>query len=169
MLALLNCYLGIALLRRSPADLPAGTSGLFVAVAFATTVYVLVGGIGGDVANALSRSTLDLALTAVLLALTLNVFGVPERFCQAFSAFCGSGAIINLAAMPLMWRLASLPEGVDPGAGYILPWLLLMGWMVAVQAQILRLTLQTTRAIALALASGYLVIAFIAFDIVFGA
>gem|GEM_PF-5818712 len=64
--------------------------------------------------------------------------------------------------------IGQLPEGVEPGGGYLLPWLLLMVWLVAVQAHILRLTLETSRGLSITLAIGYLFVAFVAFDLVFG-
>ncbi|MEM7377353.1 MAG: hypothetical protein AAF460_07595 [Pseudomonadota bacterium] len=75
--------------------------------------------------------------------------------------------MVNLAAAPLMWRLSQLPAGVEPGDGFMLPWTLLMGWLVAIQAHVLRATLECSRAFAIALAVGYLMVAFAVFDSVF--
>lgn len=167
MMFTLRRYLAIALMRESPANLPASSGDVVFSICFALASYVFVGSLGDESMDALNRGVIDLMLSAALVFLTLRVFEKGARFNQAFSAFCGSSGIVNLVAMPLMWRLANLPEGVDPGIGFALPWLLLMGWVVAVQAHILRATLECGRPLAVSLAMGYLVIALTVFDLIY--
>ncbi|MEM6984982.1 MAG: hypothetical protein AAF499_00455 [Pseudomonadota bacterium] len=167
MTEVLRRYIDIALLRGTPANLPAGTNALGFAVLFALASYVFVGSLDASFGSALNRGLVDLGLSAALLFFTLAAFARVPRFQQSFSALCGASGMVNLAAFPLMWRLSELPDGVEPGAGFLLPWTLLMVWLVAIQAHVLRSTLECRPALALALAVGYLVVAFAVFDILF--
>lgn len=167
VLEVLRRYVAIALLRGTPANLPGNLESVVLAAVFGLASYALVGSLDGTLGNALQRGLIDLILSATLLYATLVLFARQPRFPQSLSALCGAGGIINLVALPLMWRLSELPQGVTPGAGFLLPWTLLIGWSIAVQAHVLRTALDCRMALALALAVGYLFIALAVFDLLF--
>ncbi|MEM7377354.1 MAG: hypothetical protein AAF460_07600 [Pseudomonadota bacterium] len=84
MIRLWRQYFGIALLRGTPADLPAGSVAMWVAVVTALVSYVLVGSLDASFSLVLQRAVVDIALSAALLFGTLGVLSKPARFQQAF-------------------------------------------------------------------------------------
>ncbi len=122
-----------------PQDLPAGEKQLYTAISlnFVTYVLALVSftGVGG----AMLHAAIDLACTGLFLYLGLMFVGRLPRFEQAYGAICGAGAVLNLAAIPLL-QLTTVPEGGTPGSLAIFSRFLLLVWSLSLVGHVLRHT-----------------------------
>jgi len=122
-----------------PQDLPAGETQLYTALSLNFVTYVLAlisfTGFGGAVMHA----AIDLACTGLFLYLGLRIVGRLPRFEQAYGAICGAGAVLNLAAIPLL-QLTMVPEGGTPSSLAIFARFLLLVWSLSLVGHVLRHT-----------------------------
>src|SRR5690606_15422087 len=99
---LIGRFIDICLLRAGPQDLPASSVlrslALFAYVASGVMILLPSVSFGSAVAQAL----VDTLLLVVLLWAVLRWRGLPERFAQALTALAGTGALLGLAALPLV-------------------------------------------------------------------
>ncbi|PIE82863.1 MAG: hypothetical protein CSA09_04755 [Candidatus Contendobacter odensis] len=90
-----------------------------------------------SVQAALLQVTLDIALMGSVLYWALLLYRRPERFEQTFSALTGSGTLITLLALPLIYWSVHKATLND----MTLPLLLMLGlviWSIAIIAHIVR-------------------------------
>lgn len=162
MLALIQFFVDLCLLRRKPQDLPASP------VLFAAVLAVAVlGGLllsvtaGSGVVGALAQSLLDLLLLLGVLHLALKALDKQARYLQTATALLGADAVIGFVALvPVGLAAPAAGAGAEPGAELLLAGLMflaLVAWSVLVVGHILR------HALDLSLAQG-IVIA-VAFDV----
>lgn len=121
-----------------PQDLPAGPHQMIVGVVANLVTYItallIIYGSDGVVMHAL----LDIGATGLILYLALRLCGMLPRFEQAFGALCGASAILNLAAVPLLYSSQSVGEG-EAGAVSIGFYLVLV-WSFSLTAHVVRHT-----------------------------
>lgn len=155
-------FFNIAFLMGKPQDVPAGITPLRIGVvgAFVTYVLALVGLTG--VPKAVLTAALDLALLGLLIHIALTWFGRPERFIQAYAAFCGASMFINLAAMPIY---LSFSAGVDPAmvpaesrAMFDMANFVLMLWTIALLGHIVRHTFEVGIPLSILIAYAYVML-----------
>ncbi|MEM1091259.1 MAG: hypothetical protein AAGI67_12820 [Pseudomonadota bacterium] len=149
---LINGFVDICLLRRSPADLPA-SQGLAVVT---TGVYLLLDLIAGRIvspAHFPTQSLVSLLLSLLALTIILRLAGMGARFTQTWTAFTGCGALIYLVVLPLHLSIPHTTEAtpVDPLTG--IAFLFLLAWSFVVEAHIFRHALNVTFTAGFALAT----------------
>jgi hypothetical protein len=153
VLALLNYFWDLCLLRAKPQDAPASYMLLLLALLANLLAGVLVLGdaFGGPVPAFLAALADDLLLMGFLWVL-LTWRDRRSRFLQAMTALLGSGILLSLISFPLQLVAGtpSQPSAVAAWAGLSL--LLLLVWIHLVMGHILRYTLEVVLAAGILLA-----------------
>lgn len=128
----------IALLRRSPSDVPYSTTLLGVVVAVSAAASL-----GAAHMQALSPMAVLVILvyTAAFAHGVLQMKGLAHRFVQTATALFGTDALLTLIALPLL--NATVGAGGDVPPTLVLAYLGLLVWNVAIVAHILRHALDT--------------------------
>ncbi len=107
MLALIQFFFELALLRRGPQDLPSSSVLLVLVVLLSVTIGTLNGvQLFGGLGPALGANLLDLALSMALLAGLLMYRGRMARWLQTTTAFLGLG-VLGGGAMLIARALAT--------------------------------------------------------------
>lgn len=160
---LLHRFFDICLLRAGPQDLPASTVLLWLSLLAYFTVGMVMSVQNLDVAHATLLVALDSALLAALLFALLWSRNALDRYLQTLTALLGTGAILQLAAMPILsWQQQGLgDEGVSAGLmiSSLLLWIWLL-WDLIVVGHILRHTLSTRLPIGVLIGLAYLFISY---------
>lgn len=140
MSELFHKYWQLTLLNVTPQELPGHSLALWIsmAAAFVTGTAGLL--FAYSVTEAVIRSVLAIAVPGLLIYAMLGVKNLQARFQQAFSALCGSAAIIYLIALPLLPAFFSAAVGSPSGNLVVIMVLLLDFWTVLITAHILRHT-----------------------------
>ncbi len=154
VIALLNYFFELCLLRRKPQDLPASSAlfALILVVNLLVGVVMLQGRFGG-MAPALVVGLIDTLLLLGGLWLLLRWRGHPARLVQSATALIGSSVLLALVAIPLLSMVAPEPTA---GSGLAsLLYLLLMIWAHVVMGHILRHALDVPLGNGVALAIAF--------------
>ena len=157
MLALARPFVEMCLLRRAPQDLPASPVLLGVALAAHAGLGTLITALYYPFLTAVGVSVTGTLLLGLLAFGLLSVRGLVERFFQTYAAFAGTGAVLEVIALPLVALLeTNEPEGAASAAGVIftIPWLALLVWSWVVSGHILRhaLSVHITAGIGISMA-----------------
>jgi len=140
-----------------PQDLPAGENQLYTAIVLNMVTYVLAlisfVGIGGAILHA----AIDLACTGLFLYLGLMLVGRLPRFEQSYGALCGAGAILNLAAIPLL-QLTIAPETEFAQSLSTSARFLLLVWSLSLVGHVLRHTFSLNMYVSISIAVVYYVL-----------
>jgi hypothetical protein len=136
---LLKLFIDICRLQAKPQDVPASNALLLLTIALA-----LVSGMASisssvhGVIEIVAISLMDVALTLTLLYLFLNLTNLSSRLMQAATAMFGTGTVINLVSLPVMWMMNSSPE--NPGFQLLgaLFYFGLLIWSLVIMGHILR-------------------------------
>lgn len=161
MVALLNLFWDICLLRKRPQDVPASEDLLkltLLTYAGSGLLAILLSLQQAGVGTALLLTLADVALLAALTYAVLYMLGYLARFTQTLTALAGVGTLLQLIATPLgLWYQRSL---VADGAAAMpaLLWLLLLIWSIAVTAHILRHAFSVSYGFGVLYALGYLMV-----------
>ena len=155
MLQLFKSWLNICLLRTAPQDLPASGFLLGLTLSCYIGVSFLVSLQSYGFLPALLVAALDTGLLAVFALGLLYLQNKTARVNQTLSALAGSGTILGLFALPLVFFL-------DPGQTaeqipLLVPvfWLCLFFWSLVVVAHIMRHALSTSFAMGIAISVLY--------------
>lgn len=136
--ALLLRFVEICLLRAGPQDLPASMFLFWASLAGYLLSGYLIVSIIGSVASSINEVVVDAALLMLGLRLVLRFAQHDERFLQTAIASLGTGAVLQLVALPLnQWAVAG---NIDDQVA-VLPVLLVLStmiWSVLVFGHILR-------------------------------
>lgn len=152
---LLQRFIEICLLKAGPQDLP--SSGFLLILAL--LCYGLVG-IGlslnqATFATSLLMVLVDVMLLALMTYLLLWLRLLPQRFLQTLTALAGTGALLALAAWPLLlWQQQSAV-----GLASLLLWLWFF-WNLMVFGHIIRHALTTRLTIGVVMALLYMYLSF---------
>ncbi len=128
-----------------------------VALVGSLLAYLLI-----DLAQARSGSTwpgawtlalTDTAVTVVFAWTVLRLADKGPRLVQTLTALAGTGAILGLLGLPLVWQVARAQAAAAAPPSLSIGWLLLVIWSVAVQAHIFRHALSTRFGYGLLLAA----------------
>lgn len=145
MKLLLNRFLDICLLRAGPQDLPASTVLLILSLIIYTASGLLLSLLNANLARSLLIVIVDVLMLVGLAYLILWIRMLTKRYLQTLTALAGTGAILELTALPLLyWQNLS---ATTDGPGLFITSLLLWAWLiwnVIVVAHILRHTLSTS-------------------------
>ena len=156
MFHLIKMFWDICALKAAPQDLPASSflMGLMLLVYFVTGVVVAA--LQWPLSQAALAAFLDTVFVTVLCRVLLWTRQLSGRFVQTLTAMAGSGAVMTLIAVPLVWWQGFV--GVSDANAPTLPTWLLMIWMVwnvVVVGHILRHALSTILALGIGLAVVY--------------
>lgn len=155
------------LLKRAPQDDAFSPPALAVAV----TAYL-----GIDLLQALSSSAWHVAVAITLVdTLTMLLFtwavlqfaGKSVRLVQTLTALAGTGAMLGILGLPLVWQAVHAHQEGGPSAAVVSAWLVLLAWSVIVQAHIFRHALSTRFGYGLMLAGLHSVIAISLMEVFF--
>lgn len=137
-----------------PQDLPAGERQMYTAIAlnFVTYVLALLGFTGFS--SAMLHAAIDLACTGLFLYLGLLLVGRLPRFEQSFGAICGAGAVLNLAAIPLL-QLTVVPGAEVTSALSMFARFLLLVWSLSLVGHVLRFTFSLPMPVSIMIAVAY--------------
>lgn len=141
MLAIARSFVGMCLLRVAPQDLPASPVLLAIAIAAHAGLGTLISLLYYPPFTAVAVSATGTVLLGVLAYALLAARGFIERFAQTFTAFAGTGAVLEAVALPLVAMLEHSEPATNPsaaGAVLTIPWLLLLVWSWVVSGHILR-------------------------------
>ncbi|NEX16149.1 MAG: hypothetical protein C1943_05815 [Halochromatium sp.] len=162
MLAIINFFIDLALLRRAPQDLPASAALLLLVLAaglVAGLLLALTAGVG--LGSGLLQSLLDLGLMLGALSLALRLLERSQRFLQTATALLGVDTLITLMAL----LPVGLARPVDTESGLLalagLLFMLLVAWSVLATGHILRHAFGLTLMQGAAIAIGFDLLSFV--------
>lgn len=140
MLALIQSFIELCLLRRAPQDLPASDALFSMALAADLLVGLLLTVTGGlSFGAGLAQSVVDILFMLVLLNGALRLVKRTARFSQTATALLGSSAVLGLLAL---FPISLISPGEQTGQSAIaaLMFLVLVAWSILVSGHILRHT-----------------------------
>jgi len=155
------------LLRRAPQDDAFSRP----ALALALLAYMVV-----DLLQAFSSSAwavasaITLTDTLIMAGFTwavLQLAGKSPRLVQTLTALAGTGALLGIPGVPLVWHAVRAHQAGGPSAAVVAGWLVLLVWTVAVQAHIFRHALSVRYGFGLMIAGLHTVIAIYTLEIFF--
>lgn len=133
---LIHAFWNICLLRQAPQDLPASNALMMLSMLAYGVASILVGLLSLSPGAAFMSGLLDVALMGAMTQLLLWIRELGARFVQTFTALMGTGAIMGVLALPLLF--IQLQMGGQPA---LVPSLLILGlmiWNLAIVGHILR-------------------------------
>ena len=158
MLSLVRIWFGICLWRVAPQDLPASGTLLSLSLACYVLVSVLVSLGSYGLAEAVQLSLLDLGLMTVFVLSLLYLQNKTARIYQTLSALAGTGSLLGVFALPLVWWVQPDTQPGEVPVILTLFWLLLLVWNLLVMAHIMRHALSSSLAIGLGVSLLYVLI-----------
>jgi len=136
MLRWLQFYVQLCFLKEAPQDAPYSKSLFYFGIAAYYVVGVIITTFTQTIVVSLVMSAIQTAILIFLTNLLLWVRKTPERYEQTMSALTLSGAIIGLAALPVIILMTN--AGAD-GEGFAsLMWVVLIFWETVVVGHIFR-------------------------------
>ena len=140
MSAIFFRFIEIALCRKGPQDLPA--SGFLLALTLAINALALGLSVfmfqGADLLRGALQSLLGLSSEFLLIWIVLTVFNHRKRMLQTMTAVLGVDTVINVAFIPLLLSMPSVPGEGTASALQGLLLLCLLVWGVMALGCILR-------------------------------
>jgi hypothetical protein len=159
-------WLEQVLLRRAPQDDGFSYPALVTALLAYLCVDVLQASSGSVWNVALAMTLTDTLVMVVFTWAVLQLAGRAARLVQTLTALAGTGALLGLVGLPLVFQAAH--QAADgPAASTVIGWLLLLAWSIAVQAHIFRHALSTRYGIGLMVAGLHAVLAINLLEIMF--
>jgi hypothetical protein len=158
---ILKAFWEICILKAAPQDLPASTFLLAVTVAAYFAAGAVVAALQWPLSQAVLAAFLDTVFLTVLCRVLLWARMLSGRFVQTLTAMAGSGAVMTLIALPLVfWQ--TIVGVTDANAPTLPSWLLMiwMVWNMVVVGHILRHALSTVLPLGIGLAAVYAYITF---------
>jgi len=148
------------MLGRAPQDDPRSLDALAVAwLAYMLADFVQAVFQAGSWPEALAMALVDSALVAGFCWAVLRLAGKRERLVQTLTALAGTGAILGVIGLPMLYQATRSQPVEAPSGITVLAWLILLTWNLAVQAHIYRHALSTRFGIGLLVAGLYTVVA----------
>ena len=167
MLQLFRAWLNICLLRTAPQDLPASGYLLGLALSCYLGVSFLVSLRSYALLPALLMAVLDTGLLVVFVLVLLYLQDKTVRIIQTLSALSGSGAVLGLFVLPLVFFLEPGQTAVQVPLLVSFFWLCLFCWSIVVVAHIMRHALSTSFAMGIAVSVLYALASMQVLDTVF--
>jgi hypothetical protein len=162
-----HSWLEQLLLRRAPQDDVYSQRMLIVSLVAYMAVDLLQA-FSGSAWRVASAITLTDTLVMVLFAwAVLKITGKSPRLVQTLTALAGTGALLGILGVPLVWEAVRAHHSDGPSASVVTAWLVLLVWTVAVQAHIFRHALSTGYGVGLMAAGLHSVIAIITLETLF--
>jgi hypothetical protein len=156
---LIKIFVGIFFLRAKPQDVPASSALLLLSI-----VLVIVSGVVsmfstvGELTQGIVVSLLDVALTFAMVTVILKVMNLSSRLTQTATAIFGTGVIVNLVSLPVVWLWSS---GFGSSGFRLLGGLLyfvLLVWSLVIMGHILRHSFNLHLSSGILIAIGYFLV-----------
>jgi hypothetical protein len=144
MLPLVRIWFDICLWRAAPQDLPASGFLLALSVGCYALVSMLVSLGSSGLTGAVQLALLDLGLLAVFVLSLLYLQDKTARINQTLSALAGTGSLLGVFALPLVWWVQAEQQSAQPPVLLTLFWLMLLVWNLLVMAHIIRHALSSS-------------------------
>jgi len=167
MRVLFNTWFSIAFLMGKPHDHPGDQHSVFIAVIAAVLSFILAMSAVTELSSAVGLALLDVAFAAVCLRAALQMVDRPQRFSQAFGAYCGASTVLNLASMIMLNTLTS-PTSAAGGLSLATVFqFVYLVWGISMVAHILRFTFEITLPASIVSAAGYLILSMYLVGLIF--
>lgn len=136
--SIINAFLGIALFKIKPQDLPSSRFLLNTALCLYTCISLLHTSIYESFDKAIQVTLIDLFLLLGITYLWLSLFRFSNRWQQTITAIAGSSSILGLVAIPVSLILTQAEQYplLASLAGYMM--LFLFVWTIGLYATIFR-------------------------------
>lgn len=154
-------FTDVCLFRSGPDSLPANNQLLQLVLLAYFCVSVLMNQIDMSLRISLWIGISDLVVLMTFLYLLLRTNNYLPRYQQTLMAMAGTGSLLGLLAMPLLWAFHQYAEQSDTANFILFALMLVMFWSLMVTAHIIRRALETTAPKAVALSVLYVVLAII--------
>lgn len=154
-------FIDICLFRSGPDSLPANNQLTQWVLLCYFCVSVLMNQIDMSMRISLWIGISDLLVLMAFLYLLLRFNHLLPRYQQTLSAMAGTGSLLGLLSMPLLWAFHQYAEKTDAANFILFSLMLVMFWSLMVTAHIIRRTLETSAPKAVALTMLYVVIAIV--------
>jgi len=140
MIRWLRFYLDVCLLKASPQDAPSSTSIQYLTILAYWAAGVVLTSLNQTFLAAIFIALVQTILVLFFINLSLWIRKFPDRIIQTVTAFTGSGFIISLVALPVIFMLSQ--ADVTSNVIYSLFWVTLVIWETVVVANIFRHALE---------------------------
>jgi len=154
-------FTDICLFRSGPDSLPANTQLLRLVLLAYFCVSVLMNQIDMSLRISLWIGVSDLLVLMAFLYLLLRFNHFVPRYQQTLMAMAGTGSLLGLMAIPLVWAFHQYAEQSDTANFILFALMVVMLWSLMVTAHIIRRALEISAPKAVALTVLYVVLAII--------
>ena len=158
MRALFELFLDICLLRKGPQDMPASPMLLQLTLLSYGISGILIPLLDVSLTLSLLLTGLDLALLTSLAYGLLALRDYRPRFVQTLTALLGTGTLLQLLALPLLFLLKQETVDASAPAWLVLLWLGLFIWGIVIMAHILRHALSTSLGVGVLYSLAYVLL-----------
>ncbi|MBM2830696.1 MAG: hypothetical protein HW411_1486 [Gammaproteobacteria bacterium] len=155
---LFKAFFDICLLRIGPQDLPKSTGLLTICLIAYTFINFVLAWYAAPLLDAVLASIIETALVALITFGIVKLNRHPERWSQTLMALSGTGFIIGLVALPLIYGGAVAQNDQLLQAVILFMYVLLITWNVLVMAHILRHAMDTAFGFGIVFALTYIFI-----------
>jgi hypothetical protein len=152
-------WLEQCLMRRAPQDDPLSYSALLGSLAAYVILDLSQAGASSGWVVSVGMTVMDTLVMIVFTWTVLMVVKKSPRFIQTLTALAGTGAVLGVLGLPLVYQAAKAHQADGPSGALVLGWLVLLAWSIAVQAHIFRHALSTRYGIGLMVAALHTVLA----------
>ena len=163
MLKFIETFLGIAILRVGPEDLPDSAFllrlVLLLYVLAQLPLLLIVYERNLEISISLFS---DLLLMVACPWIVLSLAKKPRRFRQTLTALLGTGVLVTIASLPLAWWAMEVSRNAAPTdappAAITVIWLVLVGWYLAAYGHVYSRALSSPFSVGLLVSIVYLLI-----------
>ena len=163
---ILREFFSICLLRRKPQDLPASRLLLNVSLASYTVVNIVLALDRIEAVKAVQAGVLESVLVTLITLVILGSSHYIKRWVQTLTALAGTGCIMSLLALPVIYGSAHAGADALVRTVLLLSYLGLLIWNVVVMAHIMRHALDTSFGFGVIFAMVYIVLTSIIINLV---
>ncbi|MBA2491442.1 MAG: hypothetical protein ACR2KU_01185 [Gammaproteobacteria bacterium] len=167
MYALIKPFVRLCLLNANPQDLPASTLLLALCLAGYLTITTLIALPVYGFGVSLVQGFIEILLLLAYTQLVLQVRARPERYLQTVTSLAGTGVIIGVLGMPLIYSLYRSAQAGSVSSLTLLSYLLVLGWLLVVYGHIFRQALSIGRPFGVLIGFGYIVLTSIVIESLF--
>lgn len=158
VITLFRAFFNICLLKSRPQDLPSSYDLLLVCLFLYASINSLLAFTTTTPGYAILSGVLETFLVAVITLVILKLNRHPERWVQTLTALAGTGCILGILALPLFTGALLLNTGDFLQGLFVILYLILIIWSLAIMGHILRHALDTTMGVGVVFAIFYILI-----------
>lgn len=163
---LIQPFIDLCLFKTSPADIPPSRWLLRIILAIYLVLGAVIGLLDTTFTHSVISSISDTAMMIFLVWLLLKVRGYGQRYQQVLTAMAGTGVVIGLVGIPILWLFHQVEESQRATSYVMLPVIALLFWNLMVTAHIFRSALDIKPGIAAIITVIYTVLTLIGIGLV---